>query len=178
MGSFKKLSADKQLDRCEFFNSLKDGCISEKDYLHAIDVWIVFKMNAMGDYHDLYLKTDVSLLADVFEKFINMCLEYYGLDPCHYLSSLGLSWDAILKMTEISDLFQTLTCIYLLKKELQEVFLTLLKNFSKVKNKYTRSYDSSKPSKYIMYLDANNLYRWAMIQYLPYSKLKWLNQKV
>ena len=55
----------------------------------------------MGDYHDLYLKSDVLLFADVFEKFINRCLGYYGLDPCHCFSPPGLSWDAILKMTEI-----------------------------------------------------------------------------
>ena len=55
----------------------------------------------MGDYHDLYLKTDVLLLADVFEKFINTCLEYYGLNRCHYFNSPGLSWDAMLKMTRI-----------------------------------------------------------------------------
>ena len=61
----------------------------------------MFRMSAMGDYHDLYLKTDVLLLADVFEKFISTCLEYYKLDPCHYFSGPGLSWDAILKMTKI-----------------------------------------------------------------------------
>ena len=54
-------------------------------------------MNTMGDYHDLYLKADILLLADVFEKFISTCLDYYGLDPCHYFSSPGLSWDAMLK---------------------------------------------------------------------------------
>ena len=59
------------------------------------------KVNTMGDYHDLYLRTDVLLLADVLEKFIGTCLEYYGLDPCHYFSSPGLSWDAMLKMTGI-----------------------------------------------------------------------------
>ena len=58
-------------------------------------------MNKMGDYYDLYFKKDVLLSADVFEKFINMCLDYYGLDPCHYFSSPGLSWDAMLKMTKI-----------------------------------------------------------------------------
>ena len=58
-------------------------------------------MNTMGDYHDLYLKTDVLLLAHVLEKFIKTCLDYYGLDPCHYFSSLGLSWNAMLKMTGI-----------------------------------------------------------------------------
>ena len=58
-------------------------------------------MNTMGGYHHLYLKTDVLLLADVFEKFINTCLEHYGLNPCHYFSSPGLSWDAVLKMSKI-----------------------------------------------------------------------------
>ena len=58
-------------------------------------------MNTMGDCHDLYLKTDVLLLADIFEKFIDAILEYCGLDPCHYFSSTGLSWDAMLKMTRI-----------------------------------------------------------------------------
>ena len=77
MDSFKKLFDDKVPDRCEFFSSLKDECIKQKDYLHAIDVWIMFKMKTMGDYHDLYLKTDVSLLAYNSEKFIDMCFKYY-----------------------------------------------------------------------------------------------------
>ena len=55
----------------------------------------MFKINTMGDYHDLYLKVDVLLLADVFEDFINTCFEYYGLDTCHYFTSIGLSWDAV-----------------------------------------------------------------------------------
>ena len=75
-------------------------------------------MNTMGDYHDLCLKTDILLLADVFKKFIKTCLDYYELDPCHYFSSPGLSWDAMLKMTAIKlDLISILTCNYLLKKE-------------------------------------------------------------
>ena len=61
----------------------------------------MFKMNKMGDYHDLYLKTDTLLSADAFEKFIQTCLEQYALDPCHYFSSPGLSWDARVQMTEI-----------------------------------------------------------------------------
>ena len=82
----------------ELFSSLNDKSISEKYYLHAIDVWIMFKMRKMGDYHDRF---DVLFLVDVFEKFIDMCLEYYGLHPCHYFSSPGLSRDAMLKMTGI-----------------------------------------------------------------------------
>ena len=101
MDSFEKFFEDKLPDKCEFFSSLKDRYISKKDYFNAINVWNVFKMNTMGDYHDLYLQTDVLLLADMFEKFIKTCLDYYGLDPCHYFSNPGLSWDALLKMTGI-----------------------------------------------------------------------------
>ena len=89
MNSIKKFSEDKLPDKCNFFSSLKDECFSEKDYLTSINVWNVFKMNRMGDYHDIYLKTDVLLLADVFETFTNTCLDYYGVDPCHYISSPG-----------------------------------------------------------------------------------------
>ena len=76
------------LTSMNFFCFLKEKCISEKDYSQASNVWNKFKMNTMGDYHDLYLKTDVLLLTDLFEKFINTCLEYYGLDPCYYFSSM------------------------------------------------------------------------------------------
>ena len=91
INSFKKFSEDKLPDKCKIFSSLKETCISEKDYERAKNVWNAFKMNLMSDL----------LLADVFEKFIKTCLDYYGLDPCHYFSSPGLSCDAILKMTGI-----------------------------------------------------------------------------
>ena len=71
MDSFEKFSKNKLTDKCKFFSSFKDECTSEKYYSHAIKVWNVFKMNTMGDYHDLYIKTDVLLLADVFKQFIN-----------------------------------------------------------------------------------------------------------
>ena len=75
MDSFEKFFEDKLPDKCELFSSLKDGFISEKCYFKAINVWNVFKMNTMGDYHDLYLKRDVLLLVDVFEKFIKACFD-------------------------------------------------------------------------------------------------------
>ena len=101
MDSFKKISENKLTGRSKFFSSLRDVCISEKDYLKAVDICHVFKINTMGDYHDLYLKTDVFLSADVFDKFIKHCLGYYKLDPCNYFSSPELSWDEVLKMTKI-----------------------------------------------------------------------------
>ena len=80
MDSFKTFYEDKLPNRFEFFSSLKDECISEKDHLRANNVGNVFKINDLGNYYNLYLKADVLLLADVFENFINTCLEYYKLD--------------------------------------------------------------------------------------------------
>ena len=103
----KKLPARKY-----FYSSTKDGKIGDdgkildrhisvKDYLTCKKIWDKFEMKNMGDYHNHYLKKDVLFSADVFEKFISMCLNFYGLDPCHYFSSPGLSWDAMLKMTVV-----------------------------------------------------------------------------
>ena len=92
------------------------------------EIWNKFDMKNMGNYHDHYLKKDVLLLADVFERFIATCLKFYGLDSCHYFSSPGLSWDTMLKMTAIK--LEKITCI-VLRKEQEEEFLTLLKNMLK-----------------------------------------------
>ena len=86
----------------QFFSHLTDEHISSQDYSHAQEVWAKFDMHRMHNYHDLYLETDVILLADVFEEFRKMSLNFYKLDPLHYVSSPGLSWDACLKMTNVT----------------------------------------------------------------------------
>ena len=135
-------------------------------------------MNTMGDYHDLYLKTGVLLLPDVFEKFINTYLEYYGLDPCHYFSSTGLSCDAMLKMTEIElELISDTDMHLFIENGTRGGISYLAKRQSKANNKYLQSYDVNEPSQFIVYLNVNNLYGRAMSQYLPYGGFKWLNQK-
>ena len=112
----------------------------------------------MDDYHDHYLIKDGLLLADACEKFIDTCLKFYELDPCHYFSSPGLSWDAMLKMTGLS--LQKIVGIdmYLfVEKELGGGSYYIAKRCSKANNKYMKSYDSKKPSKFMTYLDMNNL---------------------
>ena len=102
MNCFEKFKENKLPDFDKFFSSLKNCGINEKEYQRADNVWKVFKTKNLGECHGLYLKTDVLLLWDVFEKFINFCFDYYALDPCHYyFSSPGLSFDAMLKMTGI-----------------------------------------------------------------------------
>ena len=133
-------------------------CISEKGYSHTINVEIFFKMDKIGDYHNLYLKTDVLLLGDVFQKFISTCLEYYRLDPCHYFSSPGLSSDAKLKMAGIElELTSDIYMYLFLEKVMTGGISYISKRHSKANNKYMQSYDDKKPSKYIAYLNASNL---------------------
>ena len=132
----------------------------------------------MGDYHDFYLKTDVLLLADVFEEFINTCIDYYGLDPCHYFSSPGLSWDVMLKITGIElDLISDIEMHLFIEKGMRRGISYIAKRHNRTNNKYMRCYDGIKEGKHITYLNANNLHSWAMSQYLTYSRFKWLNQK-
>ena len=152
MDSFERFFKDKLRNSYKFFSSLKDEYISEKDYLKAIDVWNVFKMNTIGYYHDLYLKTNVLLLADVFEKLINICLYYYGLDPCHYFSSPGLSSDATLKMTDIQlELISDIDMNLFIEKGMRGGISYIIQRHSKANNKYMKCYDSGKENKYIMY---------------------------
>ena len=99
--SFKKFDETELCSRDKFYSSLKDEKIGDRDYERAKNIWKMFNIKNLGEYHDLYLKTDVLFLCDVFEKFINTSMTYYGLDPCHYFSSPGLSWDAMLKMTKV-----------------------------------------------------------------------------
>ena len=151
--SFKKFKESKFPDIDRFFISLKNCGISEKEYQRACDVWKKFEIKNLGEYHDLYLKTNVLLLCDVLEKFIKTCLEYYSLDPCDYFSSPGLSWDAILKITGIK----------LQKIDNIDMHLFIEKvmrgGISYISKRYSKSHDNNT----IMYWDANNLYGWVMI---------------
>ena len=136
MNSFKKFSENRLPDRSKFLSSLKDKCISEKDYLKANNTWNVLKMNTMGDYQDLCLKTDVLLLADVFKKCISTCFDYYGLDLCHYFSSPGLSLDGMLKMTKIElDLISDIDMHLFIEKGMTGGISYIAKRYSKANNK-------------------------------------------
>ena len=129
---------------------ISGGHTSIEDYLVCEKIWDKFKMKTMGDYHDHYFKKDVLLLTDVFEKFIDTCLKYYGLDPCHYFSSPGLSWDAMLKMTgvkleKISDIDKYL----FIEKGSRGGISYIAKRYTKTNNKYMSEYGLEKPSTFI-----------------------------
>ena len=152
-----------------------DGHISDKNYLICKKNWNVFNMKNMGDYHDHFLKKDVLLLTDVFEKFTDTCLKFYGLDPSHYFSSPGSSWDVRLKMTGVKLVKIFDIDMYLFIEKGWRGWISYIpKRYSKANNKYMKNYDPKKPSKYISYLDMNNLYEWAISGYLLYGGFKWL----
>ena len=176
MDSFNKFN-EKLPPKEEFYSILNDEHTSDEDYQHAQNVWNVFSIKNMGEYHDLYLKSDALLLADVFENFRKTCLEYYKLDPCHYFTSPGLSWDAMLKMTNIKlELMTDVDMFQFIEKGLRGGISYIANRYGKANNRYMKEHDEKAPSKYIMYLDANNLYGWAMSQYLPTGGFRWMTQ--
>ncbi|XP_068720593.1 uncharacterized protein [Montipora capricornis] len=176
MDSFDKFN-EKLPPKEEFYSILNDEHITDDLYKHAQNVWNTFNLKNMGEYHDLYLKSDILLLADVFENFRKTCLQYYKLDPCHYFTSPGLSWDAMLKMTDIKlELMTDIDMFQFIEKGMRGGISYIANRYGKSNNKYMKTYDEKAPSKYIMYLDANNLYGWAMSQYLPTGVFRWMTK--
>ena len=178
MDSFEKFNKTELPTKEEFYSILNNENMTDEDYSYAQKVWTTFQLQTMGEYHNLYLKSDILLLADVFENFRKTCLQYYKLDPCHYFTSPGLSWDAMLKMTNIKlELMTDIDMFQFIEKGMRGGISYIANRYGKANNKYMREYDEKAPSKYIMYLDANNLYGWAMSQYLPTGGFKWLTEK-
>ena len=176
MDSFSKFNDTELPQREDFYSLLTDNNISEDDYRHARDVWNTFNLQNMGEYHDLYLKTDILLLTDVFENFRKTCLTYYKLDPLHYITSPGLAWDAMLKMTGINlELITDIDMQLFIEKGLRGGISYIAHRYATANNKYIKNYDPNKQFSYITYLDANNLYGWAMSQPLSYGNFRWVN---
>ena len=175
IGSLEKLSETQLPAKDQFYSKLNDEDISDEDYQHAQNVWNTFGCQSIRDYHDLYLKTDVLLLADVFENFRKTCLKHYKLDPAHYYTSPGLAWDACLKETgQQLELLHDYDMLMLFERGIRGGMTHIAKRYSEANNKYMKDYDSEKPSKFIQYLDANNLYGWAMSQSLPTGGFRWM----
>lgn len=174
--SFKKFDESQLPSKNHFYNKLINSDISDEQYNHALNVWKTFKCKNLGEYSDLYLKSDVLILADIFENFRNVCMQTYGLDPAHYFTSPGLSWDAMLKFTKIKlELLKDIDMINFIKKGIRGGLAQCSKRYAKANHKYMKNYNKDKDSNFLVYLDANNLYGWAMSQSLPYANFSFLN---
>ena len=177
MDSEEKFNDTKLPPREAFYSKLSGKGITEKDYKHAGNVWNSFKMKTFLEYHELYNITDVLLLADVFENFRDLCLKIYGLDPVYYFTAPGLAWDACLKMTNINlELLSDSNMLLMFEKGIRGGISIISNRYGEANNKYMRKgFNKNKPSKYLMYLDANNLYGCAMSEKLPTHGFKWLS---
>ena len=177
--SIKQFKETKLPSKEAFYTKLDYKEISDEDYRHALNVWNTFNCQTLQDYHDLYLKSDVLLLADVFENFRKMCLEHYELDPCHFYTAPGLAWDACLKLTKQElQLLTDYDMLMMFEQGIRGGITHISKRYAEANNKYMKNFDETKPSTFIQYLDANNLYGWAMTQKLPTHGFKWIDVDV
>ncbi|GFT43648.1 uncharacterized protein NPIL_360211 [Nephila pilipes] len=179
MDNFQKFSERHLPPKETFFSSLINESINDDEYAHCINVWETFNLKNLGEYHDLYVTSDVILLADVFQNFRQLCLNFYKLDPCHCYTAPGLAWQACLYMSRVKlELFTDLDMHLFIERGIRGGISMISHRFSSANNKYLESYDEVKPSKYILYLDANNLYGWAMSQFLPTHGFEWIKEPV
>ena len=150
--------------------------ISDGDYEHARKVWKEFGIKNMGEHHDSYLRTDVILLANVLESFRRVCLDNYGLDPSHFYTALRLAWKACLKKTGIKlELLKDPDMLLMFENGIRGGITQSVHRWAAANNPYMGyEYDRSKPIEYLQYLDANNLYGWAMSQPLPTGGFRWV----
>ena len=158
----------------KFYSKLNMFGISKEDYQHAKNVWDKFKIKNMGDYHNLYLETDVILLANVFESFRKVCIENYGLDPVHFYTAPGLAWKACLKKTGVNlELLKDPDMLLMFERGIRGRITQSVHRWAIANDPYMGyEYDTSKPTEYFQYLDANNLYGWGMSQPLPAGEFK------
>jgi hypothetical protein len=163
-----------------FTSRLRGGELcTQADYAHAQRMWDLLQCRTLKDYHDAYLKMDVTLLADVFENFRKVCMLNYQLDPAHYVSAPQLSWDAMLKVTGCElELIADPEMYRLLKEALRGGVAMISKRYARANNVGlgAEHHDPEQPEKHIMYWDANNLYGWAMSQPLPTGGFRWLER--
>ena len=180
MDDFEKFKKQSLPKKTSFFSRLKQEKISDEDFDHAQRVWKEFELKNMGDFHDLYLKTDVLLLADVMENFRKLCEKHYELDPAHFFTIPGMAWDAMLKITGIElELLKDgqIEMLLMIEKEIRGGISNAFKRYAKANNKFMKNFDPELKSSFIVYLDANNLYGWAMSKPLPVGGFEWMSEK-
>ena len=174
MDSWEKFDETSVPPKEAYYSKLNEEGISDADYAHVQKVWEVFEIKNQGEYHDLYVQCDTLLHADVFENFRDKCIEIYGLGPAHFLSAPGLARHAYLKKAGVNlELSTDIDMLLMVEEGIRGRICHTIRRYAKTNNKYMNNYDKSIESSYLMYLDANNLYGWAMSQKLPVNGFKW-----
>ncbi|MCP4458319.1 MAG: hypothetical protein GY816_09905, partial [Cytophagales bacterium] len=158
----------------EFHNDLKNEPCSAEDYQHVQNMWNEFGMRNMGDLCDVYVQSDVLLLADVLQEYRKECWENFSLDPLHYYTAPGLTFDAALVKTGVRlELLKDPSMYQFFEKAIRGGISVISKRYAKANNKYLPDFDPSEPSNFLWYIDANNLYGASMVEKQPVSDFKW-----
>lgn len=157
-----------------FFSSLSGETISMENYEHVQKMWTIFRMKTLGDLSDVYLKIDVLLLCCVFQTFRESCLENYSLDPAHYFTLPGLSWDSFLKFSKTKlEIIKDID-IYNFFENIRGGFTSCVKRFCSSNCIHQRDYNPMEPIRTIFYLDRVSLYAGILSQALPYKDFRWV----
>ena len=175
MDNWERFNETSLPNKESFYGNLNMENIDDIDYRHGNDIFKTFKLKNLGEYHDLFVQSDTLLLADVLENFRNKCLEVYELDPAHFLSLPGLAWQACLKKTNVKlELLTDYDMLLMVEEAIRGGICHSIHRYAKANDKYMDNYNENEESSYIQYLDANNLYGWAMSQQLPVNNFKWI----
>ncbi|KAJ8939058.1 hypothetical protein NQ318_007689 [Aromia moschata] len=159
-----KLSETKLPDKEQFYNKPNGSDITDEDYEHAKTVWTAFKIQILGEYSDLYLKTYQTFL----KIFVKKCLNIYQLDAAYYYTLPGSTWDCMLKYTKIElEFLQDVDMLLFIERGIRGGVSQCCNRYAKANNKFVSSYNTKEPLKYSMYFDVNSLYGWTMSQTLP-----------
>ena len=176
MDSWKRFKEESLPDKESFYSELNNEHITDEDYAHAQKVQGKFNIKNLGEYHDFYVQSDTTLLADVFESFRDKCIEIYDLDPAHFLSAPGLARQACLRKTNVElELLTDNDKLILHEEGIRGGICQAIYRYAKANNKYMKNYDRNIESSFLEYLDAHNLYGWPMCKKLPVSDFKWVD---
>ena len=172
--SWQRFNETSMPEKEAFFSNLNMEYITDVDYRHGKTVFEYLINKNLDDYHDLYVQSDTLLLAEVFENFRNPCIKVYELDPAHFLSAPGLAWQACLKKPDVKlELLTDVDMLLMVEKGIRGGICHAIHRYAKANNKSMKNYNNDKQESSLQYLDANNLYGWAMSQKLPVNGFKW-----
>ena len=176
MDYWKRSEEESLPDKEPFYSEINNEHITDEDYEHAQKVWCTFNIKNLGEYHDLYVQFDTTLLADVFESLKDKCIEIYDFDPAHFLSAAGLAWQACLKKTEVElELLTDNDMLIMFEEGIRGGICHAIYLYAKANNKYMKNYDENKESSFVICDGANSFYGFAMRKKLPVGNFKWID---